>query len=277
MTSPRRYLSPLRAGLGLLGLVSLVGCSSGGLIPTPGASAAREAELERQIVELKKEATVGRIEVARLEREVARLKAELARTRPAASSGSTTVAERPVIVSEPAPAPVERQPEIEEIDLEDPPPVATPTTAGGPPPPPTGSVVAPSSVPVAASAEAQRLYDEAYTLFHQQDYPRAEEGFRRYVELYPETELADNALFWVGESRYARGDYTGALAAFSDTVERFPQGNKVGDALLKAGKCLEALNDEEQARATYEEVARRYPGSAASAQALERLEALRGG
>lgn len=271
MSGSRRLSGPCRAALGILGLVSL-GCSSG-LIPTPGPSAAEVAQLERQVVELKKQATVGRIEVARLEREVARLRAELAQARQAPVRESAEP--RSVVVAEPLRDPVEPEPEIEEIDLEEPPQLSAGETSPPPSSAPPGEPSAPAQV--AASAEAQDLYDEAYTLFHQEDYRQAEERFQRYVELYPHTELADNALFWIGESLYARGDFTAALAAFSDTVERFPRGNKVGDALLKAGKCLEELNDEEQAKATYEEVARRYPGSAASAQALERLEALRGG
>ena len=246
-----------------------LGCSSG-LIPTRGPSAAEVAELERQIVELKKQATVGRVEVARLEREVARLQAELAQAR-GTSSPRQPFADREASVADPGPVPVAVEPEIEEMDVEVP-PVSSAALEAKP-----DVAVAPVAVvePLPTPAQAQRLYDEAYTLFHQQSYREAEARFQRYVDLYPRTELADNALFWIGESRYARGDFTSALEAFSDTVERFPQGNKVGDALLKAGKCLEALGDPEQALATYEEVTRRYPGSAASAQAYERLEVLR--
>ena len=258
----------------LVGVASLlvVGCSSG-LIPTPGPSAAEVEDLKRQLVESRKQATVGKVEVARLEREINRLQAELAQARQAPPSPERVPTEvTRVVPGLPSDPIVRAEPEIEEIDLEE-----EPLLGVDEPNPLVVASPAVGTVSAAPSADAQGLYDEAYTLFHQQDYSRAEERFRRYVDLYPSTELADNALFWVGESRYARGDFSAALEAFTDTVARFPQGNKVGDAMLKAGKCLEALDDPVQARATYEEVARRYPNSAASAQANERLEALRGG
>ena len=98
--------------------------------------------------------------------------------------------------------------------------------------------------------------------------------FLRYLTSFPDSELADNARFWLGECHYARGDFESALAAFTRTIEDYPGGNKVADALLKAGKCLEALGRREQARQTYHEVADRFPSSAAAVAARERLAAL---
>jgi tol-pal system protein YbgF len=98
----------------------------------------------------------------------------------------------------------------------------------------------------------------------------AEASFQRFLQANPKSELADNAQYWIGECRYARGDNRGALAAFRETVERYPEGNKVPDALLKAGQSLEALGDSDGARASYAEVVRRYAGTAAAAVAEER-------
>ncbi len=96
--------------------------------------------------------------------------------------------------------------------------------------------------PAQARAEdPQVLDDRGYTLFHQKSYDLAEASFRTFLARFPTSDLADNALFWIGESHYAKGDYPAALAAFAETVARFPQGNKVSDALLKAGRCLEQL------------------------------------
>jgi len=98
---------------------------------------------------------------------------------------------------------------------------------------------------------------------------------RRFLRSYADTDLADNAQYWVGESRYARKDYAGALAAFRETVERFPEGNKVADALFKAGQCFEAQGDQGSALETYREVIQRYAETAAAARATERVRALR--
>ncbi|MEJ2085666.1 MAG: tetratricopeptide repeat protein [Acidobacteriota bacterium] len=90
----------------------------------------------------------------------------------------------------------------------------------------------------------------------------------------PSTELSDNAQFWIGESRYARGDIRGALAAFRETLQRYPDGNTVPDAMIKEGDCLASLGDRDGARSRYEEVIRRFGSSAAAIMAEERLAAL---
>ncbi len=118
---------------------------------------------------------------------------------------------------------------------------------------------------------AQELYDRGYTLYHQGRYVDAESAFRRFLQSHAGTELADNAQYWIGEARFARGDLQAALAAFRETASRFPEGNKVPDALLKAGETQGALGDAEGARETYQEVLRRFPGTTAAAVAEDRL------
>ena len=122
-----------------------------------------------------------------------------------------------------------------------------------------------------ATPAVQALYDRGYTLYHQKHYVDAEASFQRFLQAEPNSELADNAQYWIGECRYSRGDMRGALAAFRETVARYPAGNKTADALLKAGMSLENLGDKEAARTTYQEVLKRYPGTAVAAVAEERV------
>ena len=240
------------------------GCGSG-LIGSPKTTPEEAERLKRQVVELRQRATVAELEQGRLKREIARLEAELAQASQAVAAAAEAAAIEP---NRPAPLGLDQR--IEETDLEE----EAPAIASKPIVAEPAAVVESPAAPALAppSAEAQALYDEGYTLFHEQRYADAEARFSRYVELHPRTDLTDNALFWVGECRYARGDFGAALEAFSGTVERYPDGNKVSDALLKAGKCLEFLGDSQQARRTYREVAERYPGTAAAAQARERLD-----
>lgn len=241
----------------------LLWSACGSLGPAPGAPVEDVAELKRRIVELQRQATVSEVEAARLREEVAALERELAdarrtarpeRAQPAGDTGEEDVEIGPITLTE----------GIEESELEEPPPSAPPVQ-----PEPAGER------PQGPSREAIALYDEGYVLYHQERYAEAQTRFESFLEGYPDTDLADNALFWIGESHYARSDYDAALEAFTETIERFPEGNKVPDALLKAGKCLEALGRKAQARDTYQEVAERFPSSAAAAVARERLAALR--
>ena len=99
----------------------------------------------------------------------------------------------------------------------------------------------------------------------------AESSFQRFLQANPASELSDNAEFWIGESRYARGDLRGALAAFRETRQRYPRGNKVPDAMVKEGDCLKGLGDLDGARDMYQEVMRLFPDVAAAIIAEERL------
>jgi len=176
---------------------------------------------------------------------------------------------------------------IDETDIEVPPPTSPPTTPGSG----RRQAAAPAaSAPLAAPAPAaqaptppvpegkrepvtpavQALYDRGYTLYHQKHFVDAEASFQRFLQAEPNSELADNAQYWIGECRYSRGDMRGALAAFRETVTRYPAGNKTADALLKEGMSLESLGDKEAARNTYQEVLRRFPGTAVAAVAEER-------
>ncbi len=117
---------------------------------------------------------------------------------------------------------------------------------------------------------AQAVYDEAYTFYHQGKYPQAEARFEEFLAESPQSELSDNAQFWIGAARFERGDFNGALAAFRRTVERYPAANKVPDALYKMGESFERLNERGQALAVYDELVRRYPDTAAATLATER-------
>lgn len=224
-------------------LILTMACASTAPVPSPEIVRLRSLNLE-----LRRDAAMSKVEIARLEKSLQELEAELEATRLQAAE----LASRPVPdVSPMTRAPSREQP-VEEVDLVDE-PQAMPVTA------------------VPSTRDPQRLYDSAYSLFHEQRYDQAASRFREFIELFPTSELADNAQFWIGECHYARGDFEKALIAFSETVERYPNGNKVADSLLKAGRCLAGLGDEARARATYEEVRQRFPGTGAAASAADLL------
>lgn len=269
-------------------LVVLLAVSAGCTTALPGPEARRATEkleeLEARVLQLQRQAAVNELELTRLRQQVAQLEARAGVSSPgSARAASPDLRPRPVL---PAPPPI--RPELEEDDLDLPPsePVVV-TPSPGTASPPAAPEVAPgppiaSPAPGAAgplppvSREAQLLYDQGYTLFHQGRHLEAESRFQEFLGRYPATELSDNAQYWIGAARMARGDHRGALAAFRLTVERYPHENKVPDALFKMGECLEELGDPEGAKEVYRELERRFPFTAAAALALERLELLGG-
>lgn len=246
-------------GLGLLA-ACVTACATGGAGARSADSYAELEALKARVLELQRKAAVAEVEIARLRQEVAALQTprpgEAGRPEPGTSGPPAT---RESAVAPPAPAP-----SIEVRDLEDQPAATAPAPSS--PVPPTAAEVVPPA--------AQALYDEAYTLYHQGRYVDAEAAFQRFLQAYPRTDLSDNAVFWIGECRYARGDLKGALAAFRQVLEDYPDTNKVPDALLKAGQCLQMLGDLDGARASYEQLIQRFPGTAASDVAREKLRAL---
>lgn len=243
-------------------------------VPGSSAGTASEiAELQRRVLELQRRAAVADVEIQRLRQGLAQLEAQ-ARVQPRASSaaGQTTSAPSTVASSPVTRSPVEP---IIENDLPEeaavaPPALATQRYESSVP---SGAATTGASLP--PSLAAQAAYDAAYTAYHQGRYVDAETGFRRFLLDHGSTDLADNAAYWIGESRYARRDVQGALLAFQEAVETYPDGNKTPDALFKVGQSLESLGDLEGARAAFEEVLRRYPGEPAADLARQRLAALR--
>ena len=58
------------------------------------------------------------------------------------------------------------------------------------------------------------LYDTAYADYSKGRYPLAIQGFQEYLVVYPNTDLSDNAQYWIAESLYAQKKYKEAIAAF---------------------------------------------------------------
>lgn len=84
----------------------------------------------------------------------------------------------------------------------------------------------------------QEQYDYAFGLLRQNDYAGAEKAFTQFLQQNPDTPLAANAQYWLGESLYARKDYKSAAIAFGDGYKKYPKSNKNADFLLKLAMSL---------------------------------------
>ena len=124
----------------------------------------------------------------------------------------------------------------------------------------------------AVDRQAERnAYDAAFNLLKNGRYKEAAEAFRKFVEKYPDGPYADNAQYWLGESRYVTRDFEAALAAFRGVTEQFPDSAKVPDARLKIGYTLYELQQLDEARSALQKVIEQHPGSAVARLAEERL------
>jgi tol-pal system protein YbgF len=152
------------------------------------------------------------------------------------------------------------------------PPVAAAGAASAPAPAATGG--SNGGAAPADQAAAQASYDTAFKALRAGDYASSSRGFRDFLQKYPDSTLAPNAYYWLGESYYVTMNYPVALEAFQRLVSQFPQSDKVPDGLLKVGYCQYELKQKDAAVATLKSVSAKYPGSKAAGLAQERLRRL---
>ena len=122
--------------------------------------------------------------------------------------------------------------------------------------------------------DPEELYRAARADYGRGDYPLAVDGFTEFVRRFPESELTDNARYWLGESLWAQRDFEGALAAFDSVLQLHPNGDKVADAGLKRGLCLIEMNRMADGIIQLQHVKDSHPGTAAARLAREKLESL---
>lgn len=134
-----------------------------------------------------------------------------------------------------------------------------------------GRAVAPET----AGLNLSELYNTAYLDLHRGDYELSIQGFRKFVELAPESELADNALYWVGEAFYAQKRYEEAIRELEGMLTRYPQGNMVPAAIYRIGLAYQELGNRSLARTYLKKVVEGYPLSPEAKLAHKRLEELR--
>jgi tol-pal system protein YbgF len=217
-----------------LALVAVLaaGCSS----MSGWSSTADKAALERRLLELERDAVRSRLEIERLQRRIAELETREPTAPAAARPGrSATPATAPA-------APVRPTAHIEESELADEPRRGT----GG-------------------------SYERGLQHLRDGRPEAAETELLSFAAAQPDSDLADNAWFWIGESRLLRGDWTASLDAYRTTIDRYPEGNKVPDALLKMGHVLSLRGEHGPARETWSELVRRFPQTVAADDARRRL------
>lgn len=118
----------------------------------------------------------------------------------------------------------------------------------------------------------QTNYQAAFELLKEQQYEQAAAAFGQFLASYPDSQLADNAQYWLAESYYVTDDFDRALAEFQVVIDRHPRSRKVPDALLKIGYCNYELEQWPEAKVALSEVQASYPDTTAARLADQRLK-----
>jgi tol-pal system protein YbgF len=123
-----------------------------------------------------------------------------------------------------------------------------------------------------AGAEDKAGYQAAFTLLKDGQYERAIAAFQKFLATYPDSSLADNAQYWLGEAFYVNKSYPEAQSAFQRVIDKYPQSRKISDALLKIGFCRYEMKQWDSARQVLGQVVARFPDTPAGHLAQQRLE-----
>jgi tol-pal system protein YbgF len=119
------------------------------------------------------------------------------------------------------------------------------------------------------------LYRDAYETFHKGDLEGSRRKFEAFLKQYPNTDLSDNAQFWIGETYYLRKDYEKAIIEYEKAIVRYPEGDKIPAAIFKQALSFLELNDKTNARSLFKRVIEKYPRSDQAEMARKRLEAIK--
>jgi tol-pal system protein YbgF len=152
-----------------------------------------------------------------------------------------------------------------------------PATESEPGAPGDSSGTASPSPGGAATANIRAVYEAARLDLTQGRYQLAASSFQEFVRLFPDTELSDNAQYWLGECYYAQQKFPQAIEAFRKVVQVYPRGDKVPSALLKIGLSYLATGNETEAVPVLKRVASEYERTPEGERAMERLKSLAAG
>jgi tol-pal system protein YbgF len=119
------------------------------------------------------------------------------------------------------------------------------------------------------------LYKDAYETFHKGDLDGARRKFEAFLKQYPNTELSDNAQFWIGETYYLKKDFERAILEYEKAIVKYPEGDKIPAALFKQALAFLELGDKANARNLLKRVIEKYPHSDQVELAKKKLETIK--
>jgi len=139
---------------------------------------------------------------------------------------------------------------------------------------PTTTTLTGNLAKVTGIPDPEELYNSAYSKLSQGDFQDARKEFKKFLELFPQTEYSDNAQFWIGDCYYREKRYEEAILEFEEVIKRFPHGNKIPDALLKQAFSFIAINDTNSAKLILQKIINQHPTSAQAEIANNKLRTL---
>ena len=130
----------------------------------------------------------------------------------------------------------------------------------------------PEPEPTVDPAVVREAYDSAFRTLRQGKYEDSIIEFENLIKTYPESDLVDDAWYWIAEANYVTQKLDLALTGFERIIRDYPNNQRASEAMLKIGYIHYELKNYEEAQNYLLQVIDRYPASRSVFSARRRLD-----
>lgn len=133
---------------------------------------------------------------------------------------------------------------------------------------------APATPATPPAPSAADLFRSAVRDYQAGNYNLAGPQFDQYLKLYPNTEQAADAQYYLGDMFFQGQQWGLAVEAFDLLLERYSDSRRAPDAQFKKGQAYLKQSKRDAAAKEFRELIKKYPNSPAASQAAEALRGL---
>jgi tol-pal system protein YbgF len=137
-----------------------------------------------------------------------------------------------------------------------------------------GQAAAPGAQPGAAEPGPNTLFQLALDQLRRGSAGTARVAFQELLTKHPDSDIADDAQFYLAESYADDNQPAAADSAYAVVVTRYPESPRAPTALYKRALARISANDTEAAKAMFNDLIAKYPRSDEAALARERIRTL---
>ena len=127
---------------------------------------------------------------------------------------------------------------------------------------------------ISATLDEADLYQNAFELLRQSKHSEAVKVFTEQIKEFPYGDYADDANYWIAESKYVNRDLSGSKKFFKVILDDYKQSPRLPDAMLKIAYIEQEQGNMIEARLLLQEVLQYHPRSNAAISARNRLAEL---
>ncbi len=120
----------------------------------------------------------------------------------------------------------------------------------------------------------EKEFREGLALVRQGQCAQAAVRFREFIRKNPNSDLADNAQYWIGACYFKQKEYPKAVNELTEVMLRYRKGDKAPSALIMLADAFAATGETTDAKLVLQKIISEYPRTEEAEQAKQKLQAL---